>query len=133
MHYLIFVTKHPLGYNIMKEIMGRASSCHPQGVPSFEYNPAAAKRAKWQLFEIEKPLDELKEMLLDDFAGMTVAMQEIFDKHHIGRRYVEKNYRKALLELENENKIKTNRIQRKARKGTFPRDMVATFRPKTRR
>lgn len=133
MHYLIFVTKHPLGYNIMKEIMGRASSCHPQGVPSFEYNPAAAKRAKWQLFEIEKPLDELKEMLLDDFAGMTVAMQEIFDKHHIGKRYVEKNYRKALLELENENKIKTNRIQRKARKGTFPRNMVATFRPKTRR
>lgn len=132
-HYLIFVTKHVLGHDIMKEIMGRASSYHPQGVPSFEYNPAAAKTAQYQLFELEKPLDELKEMLLDDFAGMTLTMQEIFDNHHVGRRYVEKNYRKALLELETENRIKTNRVKRKARKGTFPGDMVVKFGPKTRR
>ena len=131
-HYLIFVTKHPLGYNIMKEIMGRASSCHPQGVPSFEYNPAAAKRAEYQLFELEKPLDELKEILLDDFAGMTIKMQEIFDKHHFGKRYIEKNYKKALLELEAQNKIKTNREKRRARKGTFPADMIVTFNSKTK-
>ena len=49
-HYLIFISKHILGYNIMKGIMGPSSSHHPQGVPSFEYNPAANKKAQLQLF-----------------------------------------------------------------------------------
>jgi len=130
-HCLIFVTKHRLGYNIMKGIMGKASSYHPQEVPSFEYNPTAAKRAEYQLFELETPLDDLKEMLICDFAGKTLSMIEVFNNHHVGRPYLEKNYKKALLELESENKIKTNRASRRARKGTFPPDMLVKFRDKT--
>jgi len=38
----------------------------------------------------------------------------------------------VLLNLENQGKIKTNRAQRGGRKGTFPKDMLATF-PKKRR
>jgi three-Cys-motif partner protein len=41
-HHLMFVTKHVLGYEIMKEIMAQESSTHDQGVPSFEYSPADA-------------------------------------------------------------------------------------------
>jgi len=83
-HYLIFVTKNILGYQIMKDIMGSASSHHPQDVPSFEYNPAAAKKAENRLFELERPLDDLKTMLLEDFAGRTLTMREIFEIHHVG-------------------------------------------------
>src|SRR5207244_3630729 len=39
-HHLIFVSKHPLGYGIMKDIMAKESSTEFQGVASFEYNPA---------------------------------------------------------------------------------------------
>ena len=33
-HHLIFVSKHVLGYEKMKEIMAKESSTHDQGVPS---------------------------------------------------------------------------------------------------
>ena len=39
-HHLIFVSKHPLGYGIMKEIMAKESSRPRAGRADFEYNPA---------------------------------------------------------------------------------------------
>lgn len=36
-HHLILVTKHPLGYTVMKEIMAAESSEYDQGVASFAY------------------------------------------------------------------------------------------------
>jgi three-Cys-motif partner protein len=126
-HFLIFISKHILGYNIMKDIMGSCSSTCPQGVPSFEFNPMAAKRSQLQLFELEKPLDNLKRVLLVDFAGKSLTTKEIVEQHHMDKPYLEKNYRAALLSLESEKKIETNRSQRKARAGTFPKDMLVKF------
>ena len=130
-HYLVFISKHPLGYTIMKDIMGGCSSCHRQGVPSFEYNPAASRQPQLHLFKLE-PLEELKEMLVDDFAGMSLTTRDIYEKHHIDKLYVMKNYRAALLDLENERRITTNRAERKSKRGTFPPDMVVTFPRKTK-
>ncbi len=132
-HYLIFVSKSDLGYNIMKDIMGKSSSSHIQGVPSFEYNPTTAKIKQLSItFEFEKPLNKLQKMLLDDFADSTRSMKQIYENHHVGKNYIKKNYKDALLNLENQGKIITNRIQRRARRGSFPDDMLATF-PKKRR
>src|SRR5690606_9968269 len=38
-HYIIFVSKHPLGYGIMKDIMAKESSLIEDGVASFSYVP----------------------------------------------------------------------------------------------
>ena len=126
-HYLIFVTKHILGYNIMKDIMAGRSSSHIHDVPSFEYNPAATlDNPQLPLFRRE-PIEELKKMILDDFEERTMTMKEVYEQHHIDKPYVKKNYRKALMDLEKEDKIKTNRVERKARKGSFPDDMLVSF------
>ena len=61
-HHLIFVSKHPLGYKIMKEIMAGESSKTEQGVPTFEYNRASERQPL--LFELARPLDDLRDMLL---------------------------------------------------------------------
>lgn len=132
-HYLIFVSKHPLGYDIMKTIMGKASSYHFQEVPSFEYNPAAARKAENLLFDIETPLEDLKDMLLLDFVGRRITMGDLFTSHNIGKPFLKPNYKKALLELESEEKIETNREIRKPGKGFFPDDMIAIFPDKSRR
>src|SRR6266481_2084810 len=42
-HHLIFVSKHFLGYHIMKGVMTRESSKQEQGVAAFEYSPADKK------------------------------------------------------------------------------------------
>jgi len=52
-HHLIFVSKHFLGYHIMKGVMARESSKQEQGVATFEYSPADKKYPL--LFEMSRP------------------------------------------------------------------------------
>ncbi|NJM59176.1 MAG: three-Cys-motif partner protein TcmP [Oscillatoriales cyanobacterium RU_3_3] len=101
-HYLIFVSKNSRGHSIIKDIMAKKSSIFDRGVPSFEYNPAPA--IQLSLFDI-KPPDELENMLLDEFAGQTLTMKEIYNQHHVGKRYISKNYKEALRKLEQQGKI----------------------------
>jgi hypothetical protein len=124
-HHLIFVSKHVRGYEIMKEIMAKESSTTEQGVPSFEYNPAT----KFQplLFELSRPLDELTDMLLDEFADQTMTMIDVYQRHHIGKRYIKKNYKDALLKLEAKGKITAEPSKR--RKNTFADTVRVTFPP----
>jgi three-Cys-motif partner protein len=131
-HHLIFVSKHFKGYEIMKGIMAKESSEQNQGVPSFEYNPATISQPL--LFELLRPLDELEQMLLDEFAGKTISMKEIYMLHNVGRRYISKNYKTALNNLESQGKIiaKPPANERQKHKGeiTFSDSVKVTFPPK---
>lgn len=125
-HHLIFVSKHPKGYEIMKEIMAKESSEQTQGVPSFEYNPATLQQPL--LFELTSPLDQLESMLLDNFSGKTMTVAEIYDQHHVGKPYIKKNYKTALSNLESQGKITVHSPEdKKRRKGTFADDLKVTF------
>ncbi len=122
-HHLFFVSKHPLGYSIMKEIMAAESSLHEQGVPSFHYSPADIRFPL--LFELNRPLDELEEMLLAGFAGRTAAMKDIYEQHHIGRRFIKKNYKEVLIQMEIKGLIQCEPAKR--RKNTCGDDVRVTF------
>ena len=58
--------------------MANESSSNEQGVPTFEYNPAT--REQPLLFGLARPLEDLEEMLLEEFAGRTRTMKEIFER-----------------------------------------------------
>lgn len=120
-HHLIFVTKHFKGYEIMKGIMAKESSSAEQGVPSFEYN-APTKRQPL-LFSLSRPDEELEGMLLNDFAGCTLTVKQIYERHSVGKRYILKNYRDALIKLETLEKIITSPEVSKRR----PRNGKATM------
>jgi three-Cys-motif partner protein len=105
-HHLIFVSKHVRGYEIMKEIMAAECSRAEQGVPTFEYNPA--DKRFHALFELSRPLDDLAEMLLSEFADQTLCMKEIYERHHVGKRYIKRNYKDVLRQLEAEKRIVTD-------------------------
>lgn len=128
-HHLILATKHVRGYEIMKDIMAKESSSDIQGVPLFEYNSATRRQVR--LFEYSRPLEDLEEMLLSEYAGTTHSMREIFERHNIGRRFVSRNYKDALISLERQGKITTNppANQRPQRKSipTFADDVMVTF------
>lgn len=131
-HHLIFVSKNVLGYSIMKEIMAGESSSAKQGVPSFEYNPAPPRYPL--LYELYRPLDELENLLLDEFAGQTITMEQIYNQHHVGKRYISKNYKEALKKLEQQGKIIAEPPASKRRKYkgeiTFGEKVRVTFLPK---
>jgi hypothetical protein len=50
-------------------------------------------------------LDDLAGMLLTEFAGQQLTMKKIFEKHHVGKRYIKKNYKEILKKLELEGRI----------------------------
>ena len=128
-HYLIFVTKHPKGHDIMKDIMAKASTGNKQGVPSFVYSPVPPGQ---QLgLEFGGPLDDLEEMLLEEFAGQTLAMIEIYNQHNVEKPYIKANYRDALGNLEEKGKITVNppvsKRQKRHGKPTFAEHVLVTF------
>lgn len=122
-HYLIFVSKAFRGYEIMKDIMAKASSTEDQGVASFTYSPADASMPL--LFSLAQPLEKLKEDLPTAFAGQTLTMRKIYERHSVDTPYIAKNYKQALRELEEDKVITTNPSKR--RKGTFGDDVLVTF------
>jgi three-Cys-motif partner protein len=124
-HHLILVTKHFRGYEVMKDIMATASSRREQGVPSFTYSSADSS-AQQLLFELNRPLDELRAMLLRDFAGQTVTMRAIYEKHSVDRSYLSRNYKDVLAGMENDGVVKTS--GRKSKRG-FADDILVTFPP----
>jgi len=131
-HYLIFVSKDKLGHSIMKDIMAKKSSIFTQGVPSFEYNQSQAA-IQLSLFDFQ-PIDDLENMLLDEFAGQTLTMEQIYNQHHVGKRYISKNYKEALKKLEQQGKIIADppASQRRKQKGeiTFGEQVRVSFPPK---
>ncbi len=128
-HHLVFATKHFRGYEIMKGIMAKESSEQHQGVASFEYSPASERFPI--LHGLSRPVDELKGMLLSEFAGETLTMNEIYMRHCVGTPYINTNYKHALAELEVERKIKAEppANERLKRKGvaTFADHVRVTF------
>jgi len=120
-HHLIFVSKSHKGYEIMKEIMAKESSDAPQGVASFEYNPASIRQPF--LFELSRPLDDLGEMLVEEFAGQTLKMIDIYRQHNVNRPYIKKNYKDVLQRLEDCGKITVP----KHRKNSFADRLIVDF------
>lgn len=129
-HYLIFVSKNKRGHSIMKDIMAPYSSTMIQGVPSFKYDE---KPVQLSIFD-SHPIDNLENMLLDEFAGLTLTMLQVYDRHNIGKDYTKKNYQEALKNLESQDKITVEppASKRPKRKGkpTFADRVKVTFPPK---
>ena len=124
-HHLVFVTKNPVGYGIMKEIMAKHSSEQHQGVASFGYCPASTIHPR--LFELNRPLDDLEEMLLRDFSGKELTAREIYDLHNVGRPYTLKNYKTILRKMEERGLIQCSPKAVKRPKGTFADQTRVTF------
>ena len=95
-HHLVCVSKHPQGIALFKEISAKESTRFDDNVPSLDHNPGTDP-AQGLLFS---PLTQLEDELVTTFAGKILTTDEIYHEHHNGRPYVIKNYRQALLHLE---------------------------------
>jgi len=111
-HHLILVTKNFKGYDVMKDIMAKESSSTEQGVPSFTYNPAV-KRSHPLLFELNRPLDDLREMLLEDFSGKSITTDKLYCSHSVGKPFTRSNYKTILIEMEKDGVITVHNRQNK--------------------
>lgn len=126
-HMLVFVTKHPLGYRVMNEIMANEGHKDAKGIPSYTYydDPPSASKLFYEEF------DQLKEELLTKYAGKTETLKGIYEQHCLRRNYIQANYRDALSELEEEGCITADPPASKRRmrlgKRTFSETTSVTF------
>ncbi len=120
-HHLMFVSKNFKGYEVMKEVMATESSIAVEGVASFEYN--AASRRQPLLFNLSRPLEELGQLLQQEFRGQTLTMLEIYERHNVDKPYIRKNYKDALSGLHDDGLISAP----KRRKGSFGDKVLVTF------
>src|SRR5262249_4401268 len=100
-HYVIFVSKNFLGYQIMRDVMAKASSHSIDGVASFEYNTNPAP-----LFLPDgRSVEALAETLTIDLAGTVMTVAGVFERHSPDKLYVMPNARDRLLRLEAANRV----------------------------
>jgi three-Cys-motif partner protein len=126
-HHLIFVSKAFRGYDIMKDIMAKASSEHEQGVASFEYNPAPSE-CQALLFALAQPLDNLKGLLLEQYAGQEIMFVNLYKEHSVGKPFTSKNYKNVLLLLEKERLVSVRDPQlKKRRANTLADRLILSF------
>lgn len=126
-HHLIFVTKHPLGLHLMKDIMAQHSTGNIDGVPTYEFNLARARGVQLMLGHVS-PILRLADDLRWKFAGKTMTMKDIYFAHHVNKFYIKSNYKRALLNLETRRLISVAPDTR-VRTGTMPDKALITFRP----
>jgi hypothetical protein len=99
-HYLVFVSKKFLGYEIMRDVKAKASSTILDGVASFEYNPN-----RLLFLPDGRNLEALAESLTGDLAGNTMSVAQVYEHHSPDKLYVMPNYREALLRLEASGRV----------------------------
>ncbi|HTY21788.1 MAG TPA: three-Cys-motif partner protein TcmP [Desulfomonilaceae bacterium] len=127
-HYLVFVTKDRKGYDIMKDIMAKLSLRKGQSIPSFQFGgPQGPEQTN--LFESGESLEQLRTMLLEKLAGQTRSMQDIFEQTSVGTKYIKKNYKEVLLQLEHEGRVVTEPPKHERRSGTLADHVKITFPP----
>ncbi len=102
-HSIVFVTKHPLGYQVMKDIMYKESTSHDGGIASLGYSDADKNTPYLNMFAFA--WEDFKTALCAKYAGQALRMTDIHRLHNVGTPYIARNYKKALTELEREGRI----------------------------
>lgn len=91
------------------------------GRTSLDYDPGHDPL----LFELIRPLDDLEDQLLNDFAGHALTMSEVYEEHSVGKPFLKNNCKQALWNLCERGSLGTSR---KPRKITFADDISASSR-----
>jgi hypothetical protein len=124
---LFFASRNEKGLDVMKKVMAKRSTDAGSQVPSFSFT---AGPVQGNLFALaHDPLADLCDDLLHDFAGLTLTFGQVFHSHHVNQRYIEQNYREAILRLEEQSLVSVTPAKRRmlAGKKTLAENVRITF------
>ena len=124
-HYICFVSKHPLGYAIMKKIMASRGVVDEDEVPSFEYMPRSG--GTQLAFDRERPIVALPAQLLKTFARETLSVHEIYDRHNVGTPFIKRNYKRVLIDMEKAGQVTCDPGIKSRRPNTIADRVLVSF------
>jgi len=124
LYYLLHVTNNDKGHSIMKSIMHNQSA---RGDFAYLGPEDIAARSQMRLFDIHD-IGELKKYLLERFKSETLTYDDIQEKvchpWYTEPPHIDKHFRQALKELENERKVKIDRVTSKTPRGLSGNDRI---------
>jgi three-Cys-motif partner protein len=129
-HYLMFVSKKPIGYDVMKKHMASESEVTDDDIPTYEFMEPGEKPALFNFPPRRFPwsIDRLKQDLRKTYAGTPTSFQAIYDHHNIGKPYIEKNYRAAIIALQAHGLADLRKPDGSAvRRNSCPADTIVRF------
>ena len=126
-HHLVFLSENATAYSIYKDVTGSVSSSSLQGVASQEHNPAAERQPP--LPGLDTPLDDLKLHVLAMLRAGTMTVAEVCNQHVNSPMYTRGDYRRALLELEAEGRVRADRPMDQRPHGTMGPGVRVALRP----
>ena len=94
---LVYVTKKPKGFCIMRDIMANESSSDSHGVPTYEFCPSA-KDVHPEL-DLDDRVGALANTLASKYAGRRIRVQDILDTEQ-PTRFLDRNIKDAICRLE---------------------------------
>lgn len=133
-YYLIFISKHHLGFAIMKDIMAKEKHCvfDSSGIPIYLYSKNKLERNRQMELQFEEKMPTLKKLLCRGFEARTLKVKEVLVAcHKAGYIYTGKNMKDAMLILEDEDKLQVDQPRNKrirSGKPTLGNDRIVTFR-----
>jgi three-Cys-motif partner protein len=97
-HYIVCMSKHPKGFELMKSVMSQHSQIGKSGKAKFGHDPASVLRDnQGSLFEKPiEPAEALAKQLAQKFSGRTLTYGELYDKHQRTTNYTRPEYRQAV-------------------------------------
>lgn len=124
-HHICFVTKHPLGYSIMKSVMASKGVVDADGVPTFEYMPRQSGR---QLaFDESRPILSLAGELRQAYRGRSLTVGSIYDDHNVGTPFIKPNYKTVLKEMELRGEVSCEPPLASRPRNTMADGVIVTF------
>ena len=126
-HYLIFISKNFLGYDIMKQIMAKESSQIINGVGSFSYIPTRNQQLSF-ISSLNTPLENLEKSLISEMPkNKEIVVKNLYKEHSVGLPFIIKNQKQVLLKLENKNIIQVIGKSPRRKKGTMNEENKVIF------
>ncbi len=105
-HYIIFVSKHFLGYHLMKEVMFGLSSDDSE-VRRFEYVPVRSPQLRL-LLDFDRPysIPVLMHLLMTVCAGQVLEVRSgVYENHTVDTPYMLHHVKEAIRALEREGRV----------------------------
>lgn len=126
-HYLCFVSKHHLGFSIMKKVMAGVGRTDGDGIPLFDYVPD--DDGKQLPLSGSGRLNDLANDLLRTYSGTSVTVGDICKIEGENSLFLDRNYKDALKQLEADGRIVCEPDWANRKKNTIADRVKVSFPP----
>jgi three-Cys-motif partner protein len=107
-HYILHITKHPRGFDLVKQIYTDFANVGTifDGINTYTFDAKELNNERIELFDTKSMnVDKLKEEIFSAFRGKTITAMELFDTHHKSNLYSRSHYSEALRKLVTEARL----------------------------